>query len=76
VGSAAIQLAKRRGATVIALCSSGKADEVRALGADRVVDRNADLVAALSECSVDVVADLVAGEQWPAFLDILRRGGR
>jgi NADPH:quinone reductase-like Zn-dependent oxidoreductase len=76
VGSAAIQLAKRRGATVIALCSSGKADEVRALGADRVVDRNADLVAALGECSVDVVADLVAGEQWPAFLDILRRGGR
>jgi NADPH:quinone reductase-like Zn-dependent oxidoreductase len=76
VGSAAIQLAKRRGATVIALCSSSKADEVRALGADRIVDRNADLVATLGECSVDVVADLVAGEQWPSFLDILRRGGR
>lgn len=76
VGSAAVQLAKRRGADVIALCSSSKADEVRALGADRVVDRNADLVATLGECSVDVVADLVAGEQWPASLDVLRRGGR
>jgi D-arabinose 1-dehydrogenase-like Zn-dependent alcohol dehydrogenase len=55
VGSAAIQLAKRRSATVIALCSSGKADEVRALGADQVVDRDADVVAALEE-----VAALVA----------------
>lgn len=76
VGSAAVQLAKRRGATVVALCSSAKADEVRTLGADQVVDRNADLVAALGEGSVDVVVDLVGGEQWPAFLDILRRGGR
>lgn len=76
VGSAAVQLAKRRGATVIALCSSAKADEVRTLGADQIVDRSADLVAALGEGSVDVVVDLVGGEQWPAFLDILRRGGR
>jgi NADPH:quinone reductase-like Zn-dependent oxidoreductase len=76
VGSAAVQLAKRRRATVIALSSSAKADEVRALGADRVVDRSAHLVAALGEGSVDVVVDLVGGEQWPAFLDILRRGGR
>jgi NADPH:quinone reductase-like Zn-dependent oxidoreductase len=76
VGSAAVQLAKRRGATVIGLCSSAKADEVRALGADQAVDRSADLVAALGEGSIDVVVDLVGGEQWPAFLDILRRGGR
>jgi NADPH:quinone reductase-like Zn-dependent oxidoreductase len=76
VGSAAVQLAKRRGATVIALSSPAKADEVRTLGADQVVDRSTDLVAALGEGSVDVVVDLVGGEQWPAFLDILRRGGR
>jgi len=76
VGSAAVQLAKRRGATVIALASSAKADGIRALGADRVVDRGADVVAALGEGSVDVVVDLVGGEQWSAFLDILRRGGR
>lgn len=76
VGSAAVQLAKRRGATVIALSSAAKFDEVRAIGADQVIDRNADLVAELGEGSVDVVIDLVAGDQWPSFLDVLRRGGR
>ena len=76
VGSAAVQLAKRRGAEVIALSSASKAAEVMALGADRVIDRNADLVAELGEGSVDVVIDLVAGDQWPSFLDVLRRGGR
>ncbi|MDA5558994.1 alcohol dehydrogenase family protein [Shimia sp. MMG029] len=76
VGSAAVQLAKRRGANVIALCSSSKADAVRALGADHVLDRNADIVSALGMGSVDVVVDLVAGPNWPQLLDVLRRGGR
>ncbi|HLS18396.1 MAG TPA: zinc-binding dehydrogenase [Paracoccaceae bacterium] len=76
VGSAAVQLAKRRGATVIAQTSPAKAEEVRALGADRVVGRDADLVAELGQGSVDVVADLVGGPQWPSLLEILRRGGR
>lgn len=76
VGSAAVQLAKRRGAEVIALSSASKMAEVMALGADRVIDRNADLVAALGTGSMDVVVDLVAGDQWPSFLDVLRRGGR
>lgn len=76
VGSAAVQLAKRRGATVIAVASSTKAADVLALGADRVVDRNADLLAEIGAGEIDVVIDLVAGEQWPTFLDLLRRGGR
>jgi NADPH:quinone reductase-like Zn-dependent oxidoreductase len=76
VGSAAVQLAHRRGAEVIAVASQGKADEVQALGAHRVIDRGADLVAALGRDSVDVVVDLVAGEGWPALLEVLRRGGR
>ncbi|MEO9875211.1 MAG: alcohol dehydrogenase family protein [Anderseniella sp.] len=76
VGSAAVQLAKRRGSQVIALSSAAKATQVKALGADQVLDRNADLVAELGTGSIDVVIDLVAGEQWPAFLDVLRRGGR
>jgi NADPH:quinone reductase-like Zn-dependent oxidoreductase len=71
-----VQLAKRRGAEVIALSSVAKAEEVRALGADQVLDRNVDLVAELGTGSIDVVIDLVAGEQWPSFLDVLRRGGR
>ena len=76
VGSAAVQLAKRRGATVIALSSIAKKAEVLALGADRVLDRKADLIAELGTGSIDVVIDLVAGDQWPSFLEVLRRGGR
>ncbi len=76
VGSAAVQLSKRRGATVIALSSASKAGEVKALGADRVIDRNADLIAELGAGTIDVVVDLVAGDQWPVFLDLLKRGGR
>jgi len=76
VGLAAVQLAKRRGATVTAVCSAAKADGVRAQGADRTVDRGADLVAALGRASVDVVVDLVGGAQVPALLDLLRPGGR
>ena len=76
VGSAAVQLAKRRGAHVTALASAAKQEEVRALGADVVVDRNADLVASIGSNSIDVVVDLVAGAGWPALLDVLKRGGR
>ncbi|GAA0787993.1 alcohol dehydrogenase [Roseibium denhamense] len=76
VGSAAVQLAKRRGAEVTALSSASKTAEVMALGADRVIDRSVDLVAELGAGSMDVVIDLVAGDQWSSFLDVLRRGGR
>lgn len=76
VGSAAVQLAKRRGAKVIAITSTAKMDDVRALGADQVIDRSADLVAALGKDSVDVVIDNVAGPGFGAMLDVLRRGGK
>jgi NADPH:quinone reductase-like Zn-dependent oxidoreductase len=76
VGSAAVQLAKRRGAHVTALASAAKLDEVKALGADVVVDRNADLVASVGDNRFDVVVDLVAGPGWPKLLDVLKRGGR
>ena len=76
VGSAAVQLCKRRGAEVIALAGAEKMADVKTLGADRVLERGADLVAELGRDSVDVVVDLVAGGQWPSLLDLLRRGGR
>ncbi len=76
VGSAAVQLAKRRGAEVIAICTAAKAGEVRALGADRCIERSADLVAELGRNSVDAVIDMVGGPGFPALLDVLRPGGR
>ncbi len=76
VGSAAVQLARCRGARVIAVASLAKADQIRALGADQVIDRAADLRATLGQGSVDVVLDLVGGQGWSQLLDVLRRGGR
>jgi NADPH:quinone reductase-like Zn-dependent oxidoreductase len=76
VGSAAVQLARRRGATVIAVASEAKAAEVIALGAARVLPREADPVAALGRESVDAVVDVVGGAAFPALLEVLRRGGR
>jgi NADPH:quinone reductase-like Zn-dependent oxidoreductase len=76
VGSAAIQLARRRGATVIAQSSESKAQALRDLGADRVIDRKDSLIGTLGPNSVDVVLDVVGGEQWPDLLNVLRPGGR
>lgn len=76
VGSAAIQLAKARGAYVIAVTSAPKAADLINIGADETALREDDLVALLGESSVDVVIDLVAGTQWPQLLNVLRPGGR
>ncbi|MGF1665083.1 MAG: zinc-binding dehydrogenase [Acidimicrobiia bacterium] len=74
VGSAAVQIARARGAYVVAVCSPAKADAVAALGADRIVGRN-DL-SVLGGGSIDVVVDTVAGPGFGAALAVLRRGGR
>lgn len=76
VGSAAIQLAKARGAYVIAITSSDKAPLLLELGADEIVHRGTDLLQKVEVNSVDVVVDLVAGQQWPQYLEVLRPGGR
>jgi NADPH:quinone reductase-like Zn-dependent oxidoreductase len=76
VGSAVVQLAKRRGASVIAVVGASKMDAVAGLGVDRVVDRGADLLHELGQSSVDVMVDNVAGEGFESRLKLLRRGGR
>ncbi|UXX82575.1 alcohol dehydrogenase family protein [Roseovarius pelagicus] len=77
VGGALVQLAKRRGARVIALASEAKHSDVTSLGADRVLARAPDdLRAALGEDRITVVADVVGGPYWPTLIDILERGGR
>jgi len=72
VGSAAIQLAKRRGAHVTAVTTAAKAADLRALGANETLDRDAPLPAA----AFDVVLDLVCGPRWPDLFDSLRDQGR
>jgi len=76
VGSAAVQLAKARGARVVAVTGPTKAAALRALGADAVIDRDDDYVRALGRDSVDAVIDLVAGAKWPSLLEVLRPHGR
>jgi NADPH:quinone reductase-like Zn-dependent oxidoreductase len=75
VGSAAVQLGRRRGAVVIAMTSAAKSAEVAALGAARVLPRDADLLSALGRGAVDAVIDVVGGSGFPALLEVLRRGG-
>jgi NADPH:quinone reductase-like Zn-dependent oxidoreductase len=76
VGSAAVQLAKRRGAKVIAIAGESKHEKVAQIGADILFGRSANLLAELGEQSVDVVVDNVAGSGFPTMLKLLRRGGR
>ena len=76
VGSAAIQLAKRRGAEVIAVAGKDKAEAVMAAGASRVIGRSDDPVELLGKESIDVVVDLVAGSSWPNLINVMKRGGR
>jgi len=76
VGSAAVQLAKRRGAVVTAIAGKAKLEQVRAIGADRVIARGEDVVDCLGEKSVDVVVDNVAGPGFGGMLKALKRGGR
>ena len=76
VGSAAVQLAARRGAFVIAVASAEKLEAVKALGAHQVVDRSTDVLAAVGADTVDLVIDNVAGPGFTTTLGLLRRGGR
>jgi NADPH:quinone reductase-like Zn-dependent oxidoreductase len=76
VGSAVVQLAKRRGAVVTAIAGTAKLEKVRAIGADQLIARDADIVSCLGEKSVDVVVDNVAGPGFRGMLKVLKRGGR
>ncbi|MBN2873690.1 MAG: alcohol dehydrogenase family protein [Spirochaetales bacterium] len=75
VGSAAVQLAKRRGAIVTAIAGTAKMEAVAAIGADMVIPRGESVLDHLGEESVDVVIDNVGGTGFPAMLRVLKRGG-
>jgi NADPH:quinone reductase-like Zn-dependent oxidoreductase len=77
VGSLALQMAKQRGATVIATATPEQAAFVQDLGADEVVDYTGDLTAqvrALRPDGVDAVIHL-AGDPM-VLASLVRKGGR
>jgi NADPH:quinone reductase-like Zn-dependent oxidoreductase len=75
VAGFAIQLAKHLGATVITTASAGNADYVRGLGADRVIDYNAeDFTKVAPAC--DVVFDTVGDDVQVRSYNVLKPGGR
>ncbi len=75
VASFAIQVAKFIGARVISTASAANLDYVRRLGADQVIDYNAqDFTKAVSGC--DAVFDTVGGEVAMRSFAVLRPGGR
>jgi NADPH:quinone reductase-like Zn-dependent oxidoreductase len=76
VGSAAVQLAKRRGAIVTAIAAADKLSAVAACGADRVISRDTDTMAQFGAEHFHVVIDSVGGDQFGDRLDGLKRGGR
>ncbi len=77
VGGALVQLAKLRGARVIAMASEAKHEAVAELGPDRILPRAPEnLRAALGDEKITVVADVVGGPYWPQLIDSLERGGR
>jgi len=81
VGSALVQLAKRRGAKTIALASEAKHADLEKLRPTVILPRQPDdLKASIKETTgndtVSVVADVVGGAQFPTLIEMLERGGR
>ena len=74
IGSAAVQLAKARGALVTAVCKTESIEIVRALGADRIVDyRREDFTA--TDAVHDIVLDVVPTSSFGRCRRLLREGG-
>lgn len=74
IGSAAVQLAKLKGATVTAVCKTDAIDRVSALGADRVIDYTTTDFTQLRD-PVDVVFDAVGKSTSGRCRRVLRDGG-
>lgn len=74
VGHLAVQIAKARGAYVIATTSASKLDFVKSLGADEVIDRTGqDFVEQVKKA--DIVLDPIGGEHVEQSLKVLDASG-
>jgi NADPH:quinone reductase-like Zn-dependent oxidoreductase len=76
IGTAAVQLAKRMGARVTAVCNTKNVELVRSLGADEVLDytRGDDFTKNRQE--YDVVVDAVGKHSFMRSRRALKKGGR
>ena len=75
VASFAVQVAKHLGARVITTTSAGNVDYLRKLGADEIIDYNAqDFTRIVS--NVDAVFDTVGGDVAKRSFGVVRPGGR
>jgi NADPH2:quinone reductase len=80
VGSLLVQLARARGARVVASASAPREPLLRQLGAEVFLDRHAGEVAERARHAIgqelDMVADLVGSGTLAASLPVVREGGR
>ena len=74
VGMYAIQIAKARGAKVIATASGANQEFLRELGADQPIDYKATKFEEVVK-DVDVVLDLVGGDTLTRSYDVVKKGG-
>lgn len=82
IGSAALQLARRMGCTVITTVGSNdKIEKARELGADHVINYREDRFEGVTrkltkKKGVDVVFEHVGADTWAGSMLVLKRGGR
>lgn len=74
VGSLAVQLAKSKGAYVIAMASERNADYVRSLGVDEFIDYTKQPFEQVAR-DMDVVFDTVGGDTFQRAFGTLKKGG-
>ncbi|CAM5348180.1 NADP-dependent oxidoreductase [Mycolicibacterium aubagnense] len=74
VGHLAVQIAKARGAYVVATTSSSKLDFVRGLGANEVVDYTTTRISEVVS-DIDIVLEPIGGENAEEALKALKDGG-
>jgi NADPH:quinone reductase-like Zn-dependent oxidoreductase len=80
VGTAAIQLAKTRGCTILGTASKSKHDFLRAQGCTHPIDSSTDYAAAaraiVGDKGIDLILDPVGGKSWTEGYDLLAPCGR
>lgn len=74
VGLIAVQLAKLKGAYVVATAAAAQHDLVRTLGADEVIDYRTSRFETVAH-DIDLVVDLVGGETQQRSWQVMRPGG-